>query len=98
MFTTVWEFLVAPGREAEFRRIYGAGGAWVELFTGAPGYRETLLLQDTARPDRFVTLDRWDSPADYQRFRAARAEAYAELDRRTAGLTRSERRLGTVEE
>jgi heme-degrading monooxygenase HmoA len=94
VFTTVWEYEVAVERRDEFVEIYGPTGDWVALFRGAAGYRETILLQDVAHAERFVTLDRWDSRAAYEAFRAAHEAAYAALDERTQGLTRGERHLG----
>ena len=97
MFTTIWEFEVDPDVRDYFVQVYGPAGAWAELFRAAPGFRETVLLQDVGRPDRLVTLDRWESRAAWETFRQAQATAYADLDRSTSGLARTERHLGTVE-
>jgi len=96
MFTTVWEYEVGPDRRSEFIDVYGASGAWVALFRRAPGYQETVLLQDVARPGWFITLDRWESRESYEEFRGSLQSAYQALDRKTAGLTRNERHLGTL--
>lgn len=97
MFTTIWEFEVDADVRDYFVQVYGPAGAWVELFRTAPGFQETVLLQDVARPDRLVTLDRWESRAAWDAFRQAQAKAYTELDLATGGLARSERHLGTLE-
>lgn len=96
MFTTVWEYEVGPDRRSEFIEVYGATGAWVALFRRAPGYRETVLLQDVARPERFITLDRWVSREAYEEFLESLQSAYQALDRKTAGLTRNEHHLGML--
>jgi len=42
----LWEFLVKPGREKEFERIYGPEGDWARLFARAEGYVRSDLLRD----------------------------------------------------
>ena len=95
MFTTVWEFEVPEARREEFETVYGPEGDWVRLFRQGSGFRETVLLRDVARPGIYVTLDRWTSRAAYEEFRIVHAAAYAGLDEANAGLTTSERHLGT---
>lgn len=90
----IWEFEVRPGKEAEFEREYGPEGMWVRLFQGAPGYRETSLLRDPIHPRRYLTIDRWESEAAYQAFRAAHAREYAAIDAKCEGLTVAEREVG----
>ena len=97
MFTTIWEFEVDPDVHEDFVRVYGPSGAWAALFRTARGFRETILLEDVARPDRLVTLDRWESRGDWEAFRQARHDAYTSLDLATSGLARTERHLGTLE-
>ena len=94
MFTTIWEYDVPAEHRGAFVQVYGPTGRWAALFRGAAGYRETLLLHDVTHADRFVTLDRWDSRAAYEAFRAAQRVAYEALDADTQGLTRAERHLG----
>jgi heme-degrading monooxygenase HmoA len=95
MLTIVWEFHVRPEARAEFEREYGPDGAWAALFRRAAGYRGTELLADAAEPLRYLTLDRWDGPADFERFRAVHAAEYAALDAACARLTADERCLGS---
>ena len=96
MFTTVWEYEVGPEQRSKFIEIYGASGAWATLFRRAAGYRETILLQDVGDPERFMTLDRWDSRHAYEEFLESHQSAYQALDRKTTGLTRAERHLGML--
>jgi heme-degrading monooxygenase HmoA len=93
-YTYLWEFHVAGERRAEFEIQYGPGGAWVSLFRQSPGYLETLLLRDPANDGRYVTIDRWESEAAYQAFRARFAAEYRELDERCQHLTTKELSLG----
>jgi heme-degrading monooxygenase HmoA len=97
-FTAVWEFEVAANRRPEFVRCYGPEGDWVALFRRAPGYVDTRLLADRASPTRFLTLDRWRSPEDYEAFKARFREEYESLDRKCEGLTVREANLGSFSE
>jgi heme-degrading monooxygenase HmoA len=96
--TYLWEFTVKPDQVEEFRRQYGPDGPWVALFRKAPGYLETLLLQDRANPLRFITVDRWESAEAHRAFQSAFVHEYAELDVRCAHLTAQEVSLGAFDE
>jgi heme-degrading monooxygenase HmoA len=93
-YCCLWEFQVHLEWQAEFEGRYGAGGAWVALFLQAPGYIETLLLQDRSQNLRYVTIDRWESLEAYRAFRSQFSRQYEELDRLCQGLTTHEALLG----
>lgn len=93
-FTSMWEFIVMPGSEEAFIRLYGSEGKWAGLFRQAGGYLRTELYRDASDPRRFVTVDYWDSESAYERFRADFAADFADLDRAGEELTESERCLG----
>ena len=93
----VWEFRVRKGAEAAFREAYGAEGPWVQLFRRAPGYLRSELHHDREQPDRFVTLDYWESEEAWQAFRARFAAEYEAIDARCEALTLSEARIGIFE-
>ena len=95
MIEIVWEFVVKPECADRFIDIYGADGRWAALFRNSPGYEGTTLLRDAASEFRFVTIDRWDSDADFERMRQASAVEYSALDEECASLTTSEKLLGT---
>ena len=97
-FTYVWEFRVPPEKAGEFERHYGSAGTWVQLFSRAAGYRQTLLLKDRQDAGRYLTVDRWDSEAAYRAFQAAHAREYADLDRQCASLTTGENSVGDFAE
>lgn len=97
-YTYLWEFIVKPEQVAEFQRHYGPDGSWVALFREAPGYIDTLLLQDRANPLRFITIDRWQSADAHSAFRTAFAHQYAELDARFSHLTVQETSLGVFDQ
>lgn len=97
-FTYIWEFTVAPGREARFAELYGPDGAWVRLFQAAPGYLGTRLLRSRVRPDTFLTIDRWADEAAWHEFRQAHAAEFEAIDAQGAELTVSERLVGEYDE
>jgi len=94
-YVCLWEFIVPPASDAEFRQHYGPEGVWSELFRRHPGYLETLLLADPAHPGRYLTLDRWQSEEAHRAFKEKADGAYAELDRRCEHLTLREADLGS---
>lgn len=90
MHCIVWEFAVAPAHTAAFLAACGAEGAGCALFRADPTWLGASLLRDLARPQVFVTVDRWRAAAAYAAFRAREAAAYARLDADCAGWTRRE--------
>jgi RimJ/RimL family protein N-acetyltransferase/heme-degrading monooxygenase HmoA len=90
-FTTVWAFEARSGREAEFERLYGAEGAWAELFRRAPGYIETRLIPDASARRRYVSVDKWASEQHFRAFRSRFAREYEKLDKACASLATGER-------
>ena len=97
MVVIIWEYQVKAERAAEFERIYSSDGAWAELFRKAEGYLSTELLRDPNRPHRYLTMDRWASPQDYDSFLLRFKTEYARLDVRSEHLTETEAFLGRWE-
>ncbi len=93
-FTYIWEYEVSASEEGEFLMHYASDGTWAELFRRAPGYLATELYRDRARPERFVTIDRWRSEAAFREFRSRFAAEFEALDHRCERLTRHEALLG----
>jgi heme-degrading monooxygenase HmoA len=93
MFAVIWEYTIRPGSAEAFEALYGPDGPWVALFGEHPGYRSTELLRNEI-PDRYLTIDRWDSQAAYDAFLAAQKPHYSALDARGDDLTVEERRIG----
>ena len=94
MHIVVWEFTVRLGAEPAFIELYGPSGAWIALFSKAPGYLGTELLRAADGSARYLTIDRWSSAAAYAEFRRKAGDAYARLDRQGEALTVSERAIG----
>ena len=95
MHVIVWEFKPNADSEPEFERIFGPGGDWARLFQKAQGFVNTELLRDEARPERYITVDRWASEEDFRRFRVQFREEYEALDRQCQEYISEERRIGS---
>ncbi len=93
-FVAIWEYEVPSDREAEFLAHYASDGVWARLFGRASGYLGTELYRDRARPERFVTIDRWQDEASFRDFRRRFAADYEALDGHCAKLTRHEAQVG----
>ncbi len=94
MYVVMWEYRVKAERLDEFENIYGAGGAWAELFKKEAGYIGTELLRDEENPQRYMTIDKWTSAENYEEFRAKWKKEYEALDAQCEGLTEQESLLG----
>jgi heme-degrading monooxygenase HmoA len=95
MIEVVCAFVVNEEARGQFELAYGPGGAWSELFAGAPGFRGTTLLRDTKDPRRYLTIDLWDTEAQRERALAEREAEYASLDAAFEDWTESRAELGT---
>jgi heme-degrading monooxygenase HmoA len=58
------------------------------------GFLGTELLQSSAEPDTYLTLDRWESAEAWAAFLQAHPEDYAALDQRCDSLTLQEVEVG----
>lgn len=91
MHEIVWEFQPAPQREPDFESVYGPAGLWAALFCRDPGFLGTELIAPREPGGWYRTIDRWESPAAYERFRQAWGSEYDALDRACESLTSAER-------
>ena len=94
VFTYIWEYEVSPENHTEFARHYGPNGTWADLFRRADGYVSTVLCRDREKPNRFVTLDTWESAEAHAAFCEAFASEYDRLDKECESLTNRENALG----
>ena len=90
LLVRVWQYDVRPGHEAEFERLYGASGAWAQLFARSSDYLGTELFRAVQRPRRYVTVDRFSSEEAWHGFLSEHRTAYTELDSHCAELTDAE--------
>ena len=91
MHEIIWEFRPAPNRERDFEIAYGPSGPCVGRFRRGPGYLGTELIAAREPGGWYRTVDRWESAAAYQRFRATWHAEYAALDKACESLTSEER-------
>jgi heme-degrading monooxygenase HmoA len=95
MHVILWEFEVSAENAADFVIAYGANGAWTELFQLAAGYIGTELLRCAEDPKHYITIDRWSSAEDFERFQQDFGDRYNTLDAESEGLTLSETKIGS---
>ena len=94
MIEIVWEFVVKEEARGQFELAYGPGGAWSKLFARCPGFRGTTLLRDTKNPQRYLTIDIWDTLAQREQMLAERKDEYSNLDAAFADWTESKTEVG----
>ena len=95
-FLVIWEFVIRPGKEKLFEQMYGPDGDWTQLFRHGKGYCGTRLTRDCDDSRRYVTLDFWESRADYERFISQHAAEYEAIDLECEALTELESEVGTL--
>jgi heme-degrading monooxygenase HmoA len=93
-YEIVWTYDVEERVHEAFERAYGPGGDWARLFSKVDGFLEVVLLADTAAPGRYLTIDRWQDEASFQRLIAQHGEAYTALDDTLAAISGRGTRLG----
>ncbi len=94
VFVVVWEFDIRADAEAEFLRAYGQDGDWARLFRRGNGFLRVELARSVESSSRFFTFDYWVSRAAFEAFGVSHAIEYRALDKKLAGLTERERRIG----
>ena len=94
----VWRFLPPAGRDEEFALAYGADGVWAALFAKAKGYLGTALYRPDQPGGWWLTIDRWDSSADFEAFGHDFGEEYRALDEELEGVAGDEQFVGAFEE
>ena len=94
MIAIVWEFIVKDEAVSAFLQAYGPHGEWVALFRQHPGYDGTSLLRDTTTRGRFLTIDRWETEAQFNQMHQASQQEYSRLDALFGELMASERKVG----
>ena len=94
MVEIVWESIVRAEAQGQFELTYGPGGAWSKLFARCPGFRGTTLLRDTKNPRRYVTIDFWETAAQWEQALAECSSEYSNLDATFGEYTESRREVG----
>ena len=94
MIEIVWEFIVKEEAQGQFELAYGPGGAWSKLFARCPGFRGTTLLRDTKNPQRYLSIDLWDTEAEREQMLAERKAEYSDLEAAFDEWTESRTEVG----
>lgn len=98
MHIIIWEFTVQEEHIHEFMSACSSDGEWATLFRRADGYLGTQLLRSAQDPNIFLTVDRWESAACYEKFQERFGTEYKKLDAAFAGYTTAEKKLGVFSE
>jgi heme-degrading monooxygenase HmoA len=98
MHVRVWKFRPPQGREQEFDAAYSGEGRWTALFRRAHGYQSTSLLRPIERGGWWLTIDRWNSNADFEAFGRDFGEEYRALDAELEGVAGEEEFVGAFED
>ena len=94
----VWRFRPPPGGEQAFANAYAGSGPWSALFAKASGYRGSTLFAPVESGGWWLTIDRWDSAADFETFGHDFGEEYRKLDTELEGIAGDEEFVGAFEE
>lgn len=94
MYIIIWEYRVKTDMRVKFEAAYSPHGAWADLFKRSAGFIEVELLRDESDPQRYLTIDRWRSQAEYEGFLPRWHEEYQALDALCENMTESEALIG----
>ena len=94
VYVTIWEFTAKPEFRAEFENFYGPGGEWVQLFRRSRAFLRTEFFRDRQSENHYVSVDYFSSKAGFDDFMRDVLQEYDALDRRSDGLTDSQREIG----
>ena len=94
MVEIFYRYRVHPNQAKAFEHAYGPNGPWAALFSQHPGYRRTRLFHHKTDPYVYLTVDVWDSKAEWDEFRRVFSVQYARLDKDLAMLKLEEHLLG----
>ncbi|HEY2497033.1 MAG TPA: hypothetical protein VGK24_08185 [Candidatus Angelobacter sp.] len=93
----VREFVVAEGREGDFKRIFEPEGIWSELLRRSAEYLGTDCRLEAEAERRYRVLDYWLSHESFEDFRQRHQLEYEKFSRLIAseGLVERETLLGS---
>jgi heme-degrading monooxygenase HmoA len=94
----IWRFRPPQGRETEFAHAYSDTGEWAGLFRNAPGFQGTSLLSPAETGGWWMTIDRWDSSANFEAFTEVFGDQYRALDAALEGVAGEEEFVGAFED
>ena len=93
----VREFVVAAGREEDFKKVFGPEGIWFELLRRSGEYLGTDCRLEAEAGRRYRVLDSWLSHEGFEDFRQQHRLEYENFRRLVAdeGLVERETLLGS---
>ena len=93
----VREFVVAEGREEDFRKVFGSEGIWFDLLRRSAEYVGSDLRLGAETERRYRVLDYWLSHEGFEDFRKAHQLEYEKFRQLVAneGLIERETFLGS---
>ena len=94
MVEIFYRYRVHPLQVRAFEHAYGSDGPWARLFGRHPGFKRTRLFRHKQEPNVYVTVDVWQSKADYDAFKRMHGGDYRRLDKQVALLKLEESFLG----
>jgi heme-degrading monooxygenase HmoA len=97
MIEIMFRYRVHPAQSRAFEHAYGPQGPWATLFSRHRGFLRTRLFRHRYEAGVYVSVDVWESKADWDAFRTVSAQAYADLDRDLRLLYVEELLLGYYE-
>jgi heme-degrading monooxygenase HmoA len=93
-FIIVWEFHARANEQHAFEKAYAPDGVWGTLFRRGEGYVRTELIRDREEPQRYLTIDVWQSRQAYEHFKKQHESEYQAIDKKCESLTQSEKLIG----
>jgi hypothetical protein len=93
-FQSIWEYEVKDNFRADFIEAYKSNGLWVKLFRECEDYIKTDLKQDIDQPNRFLTIDYWQSHSAFSAMKQTIDDEYNKLDKQCEAYTLSESHIG----
>ena len=94
MFVAIWKYEVDLNRLEQFEELYGQNGKWVALFKKAAGYINTELVKGISSKNIYISLDKWESQALYEKFYEENKSTIDSIDKEGDELTLSETKIG----
>src|SRR5690606_20679393 len=94
MFTVIWKYNIREDAKDQFLELYGPSGKWAQLFKTGKSYLGTQLIRDVSFGNQYVTIDRWTSQGQYEKFLMDNKEELSRIDEEGEKLTINEIKIG----
>lgn len=93
MVVIIWEFKVKLENVMAFEDFYNSKGKWAKLFSKSQDFLGLELLKNSEK-GTYLTIDRWNSLGDFEKFRLRFEKEYQVLDQLCKNFTISEQKVG----